>query len=134
MCFTNGCFDIIHSGHLNSLRFAKEKGDKLVVGVNSDASVNSQNKHHPLINDIRQRIDVLESLEFVDFIVVFNERTPLGLIEKIRPDVLVKSEEYKNPPLYPPIGSEFAGEVIFSPMIENFSTSNIIKNIKNNNR
>jgi len=133
LCFTNGCFDIIHSGHLNSLRFAKEKGDKLVVGVNSDASVKSQNKNHPLINDIRQRLDVLESLEFVDFIVVFNEKDPLELIKKIRPEVLVKSEEYKNPPLYPPIGSEFSGEVIFSPMIENFSTSNIIKNIKNNN-
>lgn len=133
LCFTNGCFDIIHSGHLNSLKFAKEKGDKLVVGINSDASVKDQNKDHPLINSIQQRIDVLEALEFVDFIVVFNEKTPLDLIKKIKPDVLVKSEEYKNPPLYPPVGSEFVNEVYFSPIIENFSTSNIIKNIKNNN-
>lgn len=133
LCFTNGCFDIIHSGHLNTLRFAKEKGEKLVVGLNSDSSVSKQKKDHPLINSFEQRVDVLESLEFVDYIVAFSEETPKELIEKIKPDVLVKSEEYSKDPLYPPVGYDIAKETYFAPILENFSTSNIIKNIKNNN-
>lgn len=125
LSFTNGCFDILHPGHIQSLEFAKSKADKLVVGVNSDSSVINQNKSHPLINKIETRIKMLESLSCVDYIVIFDENDPSSIIEKIKPDVLVKSTEYKNP-----IGSNLVEKVELFPLIEEFSTSKIIKKIR----
>jgi D-beta-D-heptose 7-phosphate kinase/D-beta-D-heptose 1-phosphate adenosyltransferase len=125
LAFTNGCFDILHPGHIGSLEFAKSKADKLVVGLNSDSSAISQNKSHPLINKIETRIKMLESLNCVDYIVVFDEKDPFDIINKIKPDVLVKSTEYKNP-----IGSDLVEKVEFFPVMEEFSTSKIIKKIK----
>jgi len=126
LAFTNGCFDILHPGHIACLEFAKSKADKLVVGLNSDLSVIRQNKNHPLVNNLEARIKMLESLSFVDYVVVFDEDDPLNIMKKIKPDVLVKSSEYKNP-----IGSDFVKKVEFFPVIEDFSTSKIIKKIRN---
>lgn len=122
--FTNGCFDIIHEGHLECLKFAKSKCEKLVVGINSDDSVSRLNKSHPLINDLKTRIKFLESLEFVDFIVVFDEDTPYEIIKKTNPDILIKSTEYSNP-----IGSDLVKKVEFFPVLEGLSTSKIIEKI-----
>jgi D-beta-D-heptose 7-phosphate kinase/D-beta-D-heptose 1-phosphate adenosyltransferase len=107
------------------LKFAKSKCDKLVVGVNSDHSVSQLNKSHPLINDLKTRIKFLESLEFVDFVVVFNEDNPYELIKKIMPDVLIKSTEYESP-----IGSDLVKKVEFFPVIADLSTTKIIEKIK----
>jgi D-beta-D-heptose 7-phosphate kinase/D-beta-D-heptose 1-phosphate adenosyltransferase len=123
--FTNGCFDIIHEGHLECLKFAKSKCDKLVVGLNSDHSVSQLNKSHPLINDLKTRIKFLESLEFVNFVVVFDEDNPYELIKKIMPDVLIKSTEYESP-----IGSDLVKKVEFFPVIADLSTTKIIEKIK----
>jgi len=95
VCFTNGCFDILHLGHVKYLAEAKSKADVLVVGVNSDSSVKKLNKgpNRP-INDEVSRACVLAALEFVDCVVVFNEDTPESLINEIIPDVLVKGGDY----------------------------------------
>lgn len=126
LCFTNGCFDILHPGHIQVLKFAKSKADKLVVAINSDKSVLMQDKSHPLINNFDYRRKMIESLEFVDYVVEFDEKTPIEIIKNIRPDVLVKGDQYENP-----VGSEFVNKVELCPILENFSTSKIIEKIKN---
>ena len=95
VCFTNGCFDILHLGHVKYLAEAKSKADVLIVGVNSDSSVKKLNKgpNRP-INDEVSRACVLSALEFVDCVVIFNEDTPEDLINEIIPDVLVKGGDY----------------------------------------
>jgi len=126
LCFTNGCFDILHLGHIELLKFAKSKADKLVVALNTDKSVLSQNKSHSLVNDLETRIKTIESLEFVDYVVDFNQTTPYEVIKIIKPDVLVKGDEYENP-----IGSDLVKKVEKFRMIEGFSTTNYINKIKN---
>jgi D-beta-D-heptose 7-phosphate kinase/D-beta-D-heptose 1-phosphate adenosyltransferase len=126
LSFTNGCFDILHQGHLHSLKFAKSKADKLVVALNSDESVQRLNKSHKLINNFESRSKMLESLECVDYIIKFDEDTPLDVIKKIKPDVLVKSEEYKEP-----VGADLVKEVYLCPVLDGFSTTKIIEKIKN---
>lgn len=126
--FTNGCFDIIHDGHIECLKFAKSKCDKLVVALNSDSSVAKLNKNHELINRLNSRIKILESLEFVDYIVVFEEDNPYEIIKSIMPDVLIKSDQYKEP-----IGSDLVKRVEIFPNVAGFSTSNIIEKIKRSN-
>lgn len=126
LCFTNGCFDIIHEGHIELLKFAKSKADKLVVAVNSDISVSLQNKSHPLINNLQSRLRILESLEFVDYLVVFDDKTPYKIINTIKPDFLVKGQEYQEP-----VGSDIVEKVFLCPMVENFSTTKLIEKINN---
>ena len=126
LSFTNGCFDIVHEGHLECLKFAKSKSDKLVVALNSDSSFLKLGKSHPLINNLESRIKLLESLEFVDYIVVFDESDPYEIIKKIKPDVLVKSKEYLSP-----VGSDLVKKVEFFPIVEGVSTTKIIEKIKN---
>lgn len=95
VCFTNGCFDILHIGHVKYLAEAKTKADVLVVGVNSDSSVKKLNKgQNRPINDEVSRACVLAALEFVDSVIIFNEDTPESLINEIVPDVLVKGGDY----------------------------------------
>lgn len=95
VCFTNGCFDILHLGHVKYLAEAKSKADVLIVGVNSDYSVKKLNKgpNRP-INDEVSRACVLAALEFIDYVVIFNEDTPESLINEIVPDILVKGGDY----------------------------------------
>jgi rfaE bifunctional protein nucleotidyltransferase chain/domain len=138
--FTNGCFDILHKGHVLYLASAAEKGDKLVLGLNSDDSVKRQGKGDDRpVNDLEARATVLAALSFVDLIVEFDEDTPLGLIEEIVPDVLVKGGDYDPKESNPAskiymVGREVVlnngGEVLTIPTIEGFSTTGIIKKLK----
>src|ERR1019366_2900286 len=94
--FTNGCFDLIHLGHVKYFQFAKRQGDLLVVGVNTDASIRRlKGEKRPVINE-DDRLGVLEELESIDYLVRFDDDTPLRLIEAIKPDVLVKGADYKK--------------------------------------
>lgn len=127
LSFANGCFDILHPGHIELLKFAKSKSDKLVVALNSDKSAMNQNKSHNLVNDIEYRKTMISSLEFVDYVVVFNEETPYEVIKQIKPDVIVKGSDWSNP-----VGSDIAKEVCLFDRVGDYSTTNIIKKIYNN--
>ena len=125
--FTNGCFDLIHAGHVYSLQFAREQGDVLVVGLNSDKSIRSiKGPNRPILPEA-DRAQVLAGLESVTYVTLFNEDTPALLVHDVRPDVLVKGEDYQNKTV---AGSEDAGTVVFSPLIQGVSTSEIIRRIK----
>jgi D-beta-D-heptose 7-phosphate kinase/D-beta-D-heptose 1-phosphate adenosyltransferase len=124
--FTNGCFDILHIGHVQYLEKAKSFGDILIIGLNSDLSVkNLKGKNRP-INSQSDRAYILAALEVVDYVVIFDEDTPLKLIELIKPDILVKGSDYKGKEV---IGSEIAKELRLVEFIQNSSTSEIIKKI-----
>lgn len=121
--FTNGCFDILHRGHVSYLQEAKELGDILIVGVNSDDSVKRLKGPSRPINDESSRIVVLSALECVDYIMVFSDDTPLELIKTIRPDILVKGGDYAIEDV---VGREFAKETVIIPFLEGFSSTSII--------
>ena len=125
--FTNGCFDILHAGHVKYLARARELGDLLVVGLNSDASVKRLKGEARPINSQDDRACVLSGLGFVDYVVIFDEDTPLNLITKIKPDVLVKGADYKDKEV---IGSDIVKEVRLIDFVEGKSTTGIIKRIK----
>jgi len=125
--FTNGCFDILHAGHVKYLARARELGDLLVVGLNSDASVKRLKGEARPINSQDDRACVLSGLGFVDYVVIFDEDTPLNLITKIKPDVLVKGADYKDKEV---VGSEIVKEVKLIDFVEGKSTTGIIKRIK----
>lgn len=125
--FTNGCFDILHAGHIKYLNKAKKLGDILIVGLNSDDSVKRLKGKTRPINPQNSRALLLSALEFVDFVVIFDEDTPLNLIEKIRPAVLVKGADYAGKEV---VGSSIAKEVVLVEFEDGFSTTNIINKIK----
>jgi len=123
--FTNGCFDLLHIGHIRYLKEARKLGDVLIVGLNSDASVRRLKPQRPL-NEESQRAEVLASLEMVDFVILFSEDTPYKLIESIRPDVLVKGGDWKKEDI---VGSDIVAEVHSLPYVPGVSTSSIINKI-----
>jgi rfaE bifunctional protein nucleotidyltransferase chain/domain len=125
--FTNGCFDIIHIGHVRYLREAKKLGDVLVVGLNSDSSVSRLKPKRP-INPESQRAEVLASLEMVDYVTIFNEDTPYELIKHLEPDVLVKGGDWKREDI---VGSDIVQDVYSLPYIEGVSTTELIEKIRN---
>lgn len=125
--FTNGCFDILHKGHVSYLQKAKELGDILVVGLNSDCSVKALKGEERPINSQEDRAYLLASLECVDFVIIFDELTPYELIKEISPSILVKGADYEGKEV---VGSEFAKEVRLLEFVEGKSTTNIIKKIK----
>ena len=125
LVFTNGCFDLLHEGHLQTLQFAREKGDKLVVALNSDESVKRLKGDDRPVKPLSQRLAVLASLQMVDFVISFEEDTPLEVIKKIKPDVLVKGSEYKKSDI---VGSDIVPEVFTAPILEDLSTSNLLAN------
>ena len=138
--FTNGCFDILHKGHVTYLAKAADRGRKLVVALNTDASVKRQNKgQNRPINDEQARQMVLASLAFVDLVVLFDEDTPLELIKALHPDVLVKGADY-DPQVSDPsdkkyiVGSDFVkqngGSVQVIDLEAGFSTTAIIDKAK----
>ncbi len=124
--FTNGCFDILHAGHVSSIEFAKSKGDVLVLGINSDASVKRLKGPSRPVNKQADRALIVAALQAVDAVCVFNQDTPLELIKIVKPDVLVKGADYKNKKV---IGEEFAGKVVLFPLVKGRSTTNLIKKI-----
>ena len=128
LVFTNGCFDILHPGHIQTLKFAKSKGDKLVVGVNSDESVKRLKGNERPINNLQSRMTALAELEMVDYVVSFSEDTPLEVIKKIIPTSLVKGGDYKTKTV---VGSELVDNVYYADFLNGHSTTNIIEKIKN---
>ncbi|MCI5968847.1 D-glycero-beta-D-manno-heptose-7-phosphate kinase [Helicobacter sp.] len=126
--FTNGCFDLLHLGHLDYLHKARKLGDLLIVGLNNDASIKRLKGNARPVNCQRDRIAQLCALECVDFVVVFDTDTPEELIAKIRPDVLVKGADYKNKEV---VGAKFSKEVRLIDFVEGKSTTNLIQKIKN---
>ena len=131
MVFTNGCFDILHYGHLHYLIQARELGDRLIIGLNSDASVSRLKGEHRPIQDLRTRQMMLASLEFVDAVVLFEEDTPLNLIKNLLPDILVKGGDYSPETI---VGAkevrDSGGEVKVLSFIPGYSTSSIEQKIK----
>ena len=129
--FTNGCFDILHPGHLYSLAQTAKEADYLVVGLNSDASVKRLKGPERPINSTESRAMVIANLVLVDMVIVFEEDTPLELITTLVPDVLVKGGDYTIDTI---VGAKEViangGKVIINPIIEGFSTTNIIEKIK----
>ena len=126
--FTNGCFDILHLGHLRLLEVARSKGKKLIVGLNSDASIKRLKGNHRPINSQDKRKAQLEALPWVDQVIVFDEDTPLDLIKKINPDLIVKGGDYTVDRV---IGNHLAQVYIF-PTIKDFSTTDIIEKSNEN--
>ncbi|MEC7863482.1 MAG: D-glycero-beta-D-manno-heptose 1-phosphate adenylyltransferase [Bacteroidota bacterium] len=132
IAFTNGCFDIIHKGHIEVLARTADLGDKLIVGLNSDNSIQKlKGKGRPIIDE-NSRAILLASLNFVDAIVLFSEETPLNLISTLRPDILTKGGDYDiNTIVGSEIVTENGGEVILIPFVDGVSSTNIIDKIKN---
>jgi len=128
--FTNGCFDILHVGHVYLLREAKKMGDVLVVAVNSDASIKEiKGEKRPIIPQ-EERLEMLAALEMVDYVTLFAETTPQRLIEYLRPDVLVKGGDWANKEV---VGAQevatWGGKVVIIPLMEGLSTSKLIERI-----
>jgi len=129
--FTNGCFDILHLGHINYLSKAKDFGDILVIGLNTDDSVSRiKNEHRPVIDE-NARAMILASLHFVDAIVLFDEDTPYNLIKLVQPDILVKGSDYKTGDI---VGADIVkakgGEIITIEFLDGYSTTSIINKLK----
>lgn len=133
--FTNGCFDIIHRGHIKYLSKAKKMGDALVVGLNSDLSVRLIKGRGRPINNEDDRAAVLASLYFVDYVTLFSEPTPENLIRRIRPDILVKGGDWKGKGI---VGSAFVksygGRVATIPFVKGYSTTSVIKKAQGEER
>jgi D-beta-D-heptose 7-phosphate kinase/D-beta-D-heptose 1-phosphate adenosyltransferase len=129
--FTNGCFDILHRGHIHSLSQAAGEADILVVGINSDASTRGLKGAGRPINDQDSRALVLASLLMVDAVIIFDEPTPINLITTILPDVLVKGGDYTIDTI---VGAKEViangGRVVINPIVEGFSTTGIIQKMK----
>ena len=130
--FTNGCFDLIHLGHIEILARSSDFGDKLIIGVNSDLSIKKlKGENRPIIEE-SSRIRQLSALEFVDAVVLFDEETPIKLIETIKPDVITKGGDYtaKNV-VGNEVVSQKSGEVVIIPLTQGYSTTSILNKIKN---
>ena len=131
IAFTNGCFDILHEGHIFSLSQAAKEADYLVVAVNSDASIRKLKGEERPINNEKSRSLLLASLIIVDAVIIFEEDTPLNLIQSILPDVLVKGGDYTVEQI---VGSKEVitngGRVVINPIVQGFFTTSIISKIK----
>lgn len=130
IAFTNGCFDLLHYGHVKYLEDAKRKGDILVVAINSDASVRKiKGKKRPLVHE-KDRIRIIAALESVDYVVLFKEDSPIKIIKSLRPDILVKGADWsKNNIVGSDIVLSYGGSVYTIELIKERSTTNLIKKI-----
>tara|TARA_Y100000310_G_scaffold211153_1_gene211876 strand:+ start:119 stop:589 length:471 start_codon:yes stop_codon:yes gene_type:complete len=131
--FTNGCFDILHYGHVKLLREARALGDVLVVGINSDKSLERLKARKPF-NNLKSRIAVLSEFKSVDYIVAFRELTPIKVIQSLLPNVLVKGGDYKSSEV---VGAEEVrkrnGKVVILPFYKGYSTTSVLKRIRKEN-
>lgn len=131
MVFTNGCFDIVHLGHIDYLEKARALGDRLVLGLNTDASVSRiKGPLRPVVNEYA-RSRLMAAMAFIDLVVLFDEPTPKELIEAIRPDILVKGDDYTVATI---VGADFVlangGSVETIPLVKGYSTTSLIERIK----
>tara|TARA_A100001515_G_scaffold131138_1_gene118749 strand:+ start:494 stop:886 length:393 start_codon:yes stop_codon:yes gene_type:complete len=125
LIFTNGCFDIIHRGHIDLLEFCSTLGETVVVGLNSDKSVkNLKGENRPIFSQ-EDRKKVLESLKFVNKVIIFDEDTPYNVIKSLKPDIIVKGGDYKESEV---VGNDLCKVVIFK-YVDGYSTTKTIKNI-----
>jgi D-beta-D-heptose 7-phosphate kinase/D-beta-D-heptose 1-phosphate adenosyltransferase len=124
--FTNGCFDILHKGHIDYLKTSKTYGTKLVVGLNSDASVRALKGEGRPYNNQNDRKALLESLEFVDEVIIFDEPTPRELIMKIRPDIITKGGDYTVDQV---VGNDLVNQVIIVPLVQGHSTTSLLEKL-----
>ena len=129
--FTNGCFDLLHLGHLDYLEKASRLGDKLVIGLNADVSVKMLKGENRPIHDQETRSQMLEAMEFVDMVVIFDEETPQALVEAVSPDVMVKGGDYQVSEI---AGADFVlangGKVEIIPFLEGHSSTGVIERIR----
>ncbi|MFT2010406.1 D-glycero-beta-D-manno-heptose 1-phosphate adenylyltransferase [Pontibacter sp. 13R65] len=129
--FTNGCFDILHLGHVDYLEKARQLGDKMVLGLNTDASICRIKGPSRPLQDEMSRARVMASLLFIDAVVLFDDDTPLKLIEAVQPDILVKGDDYSVENI---VGHEVViargGAVKTVPLVKGYSTTNIVKKIE----
>ena len=130
--FTNGCFDLIHLGHLEILARSADLGNKLIVGINSDMSIKKiKGNSRPIIEE-DSRAKQLAAIEFIDAVILFNEDTPYDLINILKPDVLTKGGDYKKNDI---VGNQLInkeqGEVVIIPLTQGYSTTSILEKIKN---
>jgi rfaE bifunctional protein nucleotidyltransferase chain/domain len=131
IAFTNGCFDILHVGHVRYLRAAKKTADVLVLALNSDSSVRSiKGEERPLVSE-EERAEILAAMEFIDFVTIFPELTPLELINYLKPDIIIKGGDWPEDKV---VGRDdvkkWGGRVILIPEVEGKSTTNIVEKIK----
>ena len=123
--WTNGCFDILHRGHIELLKFCKSLGDVVIVGLNSDKSVKSlKGVKRPLVNQEDRKL-ILESIKYVDKVLIFNEATPYNIIKSVKPDFIVKGGDYKPEEV---VGNDLCKVVIFD-YVDGYSTSKILQYI-----
>lgn len=128
---TNGCFDILHVGHVRILKQAKELGDILVVGINSDASVKRLKGESRPINNQDDRGELLSSLACVDYVSVFDEQTPVDFLKAVKPNIHVKGADYKPQDLEEtPVVESFGGEVRILPLVPQKSTTSVVEKIR----
>ena len=129
--FTNGCFDLLHPGHLMILKKSKALGDILVVALNSDSSVKKlKGSSRPLITE-KERANIISSFDCVDYVTIFSEDTPINTIKQIKPDVIVKGGDYsKNQVIGRKYIESYGGKVVIIPVLENFSTTSLVEKIK----
>ena len=129
--FTNGCFDLVHLGHVDYLEKARKLGDRLVIGLNSDDSVAQLKGAGRPIIDEQSRARILAAMEFVDAVVLFGEETPYDMIGAVVPDILVKGDDYLAEDI---VGSDIVsnkgGQVVTIPLVKGYSTSDIIARIR----
>jgi D-beta-D-heptose 7-phosphate kinase/D-beta-D-heptose 1-phosphate adenosyltransferase len=129
--FTNGCFDILHSAHIKLLQFAKSCGDILVVGLNSDESIKRLKGESRPINLIDERSIILSLFDFIDYIIVFNDDTPLNIIKTLEPNIIIKGSDYSKENV---VGKEYVDEIVLFDFIDNKSSSLVINKIQNQNQ
>ena len=130
--FANGCFDLIHKGHITLFKKAKKEGDILVVAINSDKSVEKlKGKGRPIFPAL-ERAEILASFQMVDFVTIFNEETPYEIISELKPDILVKGGDWRKEQV---VGRDIVeasgGKVVIIPQVNGYSTSKIVEKIKN---
>ncbi|MBN1269320.1 MAG: D-glycero-beta-D-manno-heptose 1-phosphate adenylyltransferase [Kiritimatiellae bacterium] len=129
IAFTNGCFDILHAGHVSYLAWARQQGDVLVIGLNSDKSVRQiKGPKRPVVHQ-DDRAKVLAALEAVDYVVLFDEDEPIALISDLLPDVLVKGEDWAHYVSGREVVEKHGGRVALAPLVEGKSTSDLIQKI-----